>query len=169
MKTSSKVHVAENGVAIWKSGATKRGSAPKGTSWFPPITELSLPLVSPCHETSKRVVLGLKDSAWALGSVESVEQQQNGAEADDRAEDQRVPPLPQVDPLDQIVDGGEAIWEGRRLKKVPTSRVEGNVPTSWSEWNQLKQEENWTSGPKETKDEAELSMIKNIYDNKQSK
>lgn len=75
-------------------------------------SQSSVSLGSPCHEISKRVVLGLKDCNWPLGSVQSIEQEQNGAEADDWTEDQRVPPLPQVDPLDQIVDGREPIWEG---------------------------------------------------------
>lgn len=44
-----------------------------------------------------------------LPSVQSVEQQENGADADHRAQDERVPSFPQVDSLDEVVDGGEPV------------------------------------------------------------
>lgn len=47
-----------------------------------------------------------------LTSVQSVEQQQDGAEADHRAQDERIPSFPQVDSLDEVVDGGEPVSEG---------------------------------------------------------
>lgn len=43
--------------------------------------------------------------------MQSVEQQENGADADHGAQDERVPSFPQVDPLDEIVDGGEPVSE----------------------------------------------------------
>lgn len=43
--------------------------------------------------------------------MKGVEQQKNGADADDGAEDERVPSLPQVDSLDQIVDGRKTIGQ----------------------------------------------------------
>lgn len=42
-------------------------------------------------------------------SVKSVEQEENGADANHCAEDERVPSLSQVDPLDEIVDGRETV------------------------------------------------------------
>lgn len=55
MKTSSKVHVAENGVPIRRGGPTEHGPALKWTSRFPPIAELGLvQLGSPCHDMSSR-------------------------------------------------------------------------------------------------------------------
>ena len=50
--------------------------------------------------------------------MKSVEQQENGADADHCAEDERVPSLPQVDSLDEIVDGWETVLENRELKKI---------------------------------------------------
>lgn len=46
-------------------------------------------------------------------SVQSVEQQQDGADADHGAEDEGVPSLTQVDSLDEIVDGGEPVSQGQ--------------------------------------------------------
>lgn len=42
-------------------------------------------------------------------SVERIEQEENGADADHCAEDEGVPSLPQVDSLDEIVDGWETV------------------------------------------------------------
>lgn len=42
-------------------------------------------------------------------SVKSVEEEEDGADTDHCAEDEGVPSLPQVDSLDQTVDGGETI------------------------------------------------------------
>lgn len=50
--------------------------------------------------------------------MKSVEQEENGADADHRAEDERVPSLPQVDSLDEVVDGWETVWESRKLRKT---------------------------------------------------
>lgn len=41
--------------------------------------------------------------------MKSVEQEEDGADADHCAEDERVPSLPQVDSLDEIVDGWETV------------------------------------------------------------
>ena len=49
--------------------------------------------------------------------MESVEQEEDGADADHRAEDERVSSLPQVDSLDEIVDGRETVLQSRELKK----------------------------------------------------
>ena len=50
--------------------------------------------------------------------MESVEQEEDGADADHRAEDERVSSLPQVDSLDEIVDGRETVLQSRELKKI---------------------------------------------------
>lgn len=42
-------------------------------------------------------------------SVKGIEQEENGADADHCAKDERVPSLPQVDSLDEIVDGWETV------------------------------------------------------------
>lgn len=44
-------------------------------------------------------------------SVEGVEQQEDGADANHATEDQRVSPLAQIDFLDEVVDGREAIGQ----------------------------------------------------------
>lgn len=49
---------------------------------------------------------------WML--VESIEQEENGADADHSAKDKGVPSLSKVDSLDEIVDGWETIWESKR-------------------------------------------------------
>lgn len=41
--------------------------------------------------------------------MERIEEEENGADPNHSAEDQRVPSLSQVDSLDQIVDGWETI------------------------------------------------------------
>lgn len=41
--------------------------------------------------------------------MKSIKQEQDGADADHCAQDERVSPLPQVDSLDEIVDGRETI------------------------------------------------------------
>lgn len=46
----------------------------------------------------------------AKASVESVEQQEDGADANHRAQNYRVPPLAQIDFLDEAIDGGETVW-----------------------------------------------------------
>lgn len=53
-----------------------------------------------------------------LPSVQSVEKQEDGADANDRAEDKRVPSFTQVDPLDEIVDGGEPVSESQGLRSI---------------------------------------------------
>lgn len=50
--------------------------------------------------------------------MEGVEQEEDGADADHCAEDQGVPPLPQVYSLDEIVDGWETVEEGQKLRKI---------------------------------------------------
>lgn len=42
-------------------------------------------------------------------SVECVKQQEYGADANHRTQNERVPPLAQIDFLDETVDGGETI------------------------------------------------------------
>lgn len=70
-----------------------------------PDPELRAPLpsppLSPLSPSSPRTGL----------SMQSVEQQEDGAEADHRAQDEGVPSFPQVDSLDKIVDGGEPVSE----------------------------------------------------------
>lgn len=41
--------------------------------------------------------------------MKSIEQEENGADADDCAKDERVSSLPQVDSLDEIVDSWETV------------------------------------------------------------
>lgn len=43
--------------------------------------------------------------------MKSVEQEENGTDADHCAEDERVSSLPQVDSLDEIVDGWETVGQ----------------------------------------------------------
>lgn len=43
--------------------------------------------------------------------MKSIEQEENGADADHCTEDERVPSLSQVDSLDEVVDSWEAVWE----------------------------------------------------------
>lgn len=45
-------------------------------------------------------------------SMESVQEQQDGADADDAAQNEGIPPLPKVDPLDQAVHCWKTVWEG---------------------------------------------------------
>lgn len=45
-----------------------------------------------------------------MPSVECIKQQQDGADANDTSEDERVTPLPEVDPLYQAVDGRKAVF-----------------------------------------------------------
>lgn len=42
-------------------------------------------------------------------SVQRVEQEEDHADASHPAQNERVPPLAQIDFLDEVVDGGEAI------------------------------------------------------------
>lgn len=51
----------------------------------------------------------LKHFTRSACSVKSIEQEENGADADHCAEDEGVPSLPQVDSLDEIVDGWETV------------------------------------------------------------
>lgn len=44
-----------------------------------------------------------------MHSVKSIEEEENGADADHCAQDERVPSLPQVDSLDEIIDGWETV------------------------------------------------------------
>lgn len=57
--------------------------------------------------------ISLSGSGPDVPSVQSVEQQQDGADADHGAEDEGVPSLTQVDSLDEIVDGGEPVSQGQ--------------------------------------------------------
>ena len=41
--------------------------------------------------------------------MKSIEEEKNGADTDHRAKDERVPSLPQVDSLDEIVNSGETV------------------------------------------------------------
>lgn len=50
--------------------------------------------------------------------MKSIEQQQNGADSDHSAEDERVPSLPEVDPLDHIVDSWEAVYKSQTVRNV---------------------------------------------------
>lgn len=43
--------------------------------------------------------------------MKSIEQEENGADADDCAKDERVSSLPQVDSLDEIVDSWETVGQ----------------------------------------------------------
>lgn len=54
-------------------------------------------------------------------SVKGIEQEEDGAEANHGAEDEGVPPLPQVDSLDQIVDGRESICGSWNAKEIHES------------------------------------------------
>lgn len=47
--------------------------------------------------------------------MERVEQEEDSADADHGAQDERVPSLPQVDSLDEIVDGWETVLESAEL------------------------------------------------------
>lgn len=49
--------------------------------------------------------------------MESIEQEENGADADHSAEDEGVPSLSQIDSLDETVDSWETIWESKRQRK----------------------------------------------------
>lgn len=62
--------------------------------------------------------IGLSGSGPDVPSVQSVEQQEDGADADHRAQDEGVPPFTQVDPLDEIVDGGEPVSQGQALGNI---------------------------------------------------
>lgn len=48
-------------------------------------------------------------------SMEGVEEQQDGADADDAAQDEGIPSLPEVDPLDQAVHGWKTVCQGIHL------------------------------------------------------
>lgn len=74
----------------------------------PPITELSL-LGFPLAIKEQISPAPLQISTRPMCSVKSVEQEENGADANHCAEDERVPSLSQVDPLDEIVDGRETV------------------------------------------------------------
>lgn len=74
----------------------------------PPITEFSLP-GGYKEQIDPAPLKGFHHQVWP--SVKSIEQEEDGADADHCAEDERVPSLPQVDSLDEIVDGWETIGQ----------------------------------------------------------
>lgn len=47
--------------------------------------------------------------------MEGVEEQQDGADADDAAQDEGIAALPEVDPLDQAVHGWKTVCQGIHL------------------------------------------------------
>lgn len=55
------------------------------------------------------------ESRGEHASMESVEEQQDGADADDAAQDEGIPPLPEVDPLDQAVHCWKTVCQGIHL------------------------------------------------------
>lgn len=59
-----------------------------------------------------------KEFTRSVHSVKGIEQEENGADTDHCAQDERVPPLPQVDSLDEIIDGWETVLESQRLRKI---------------------------------------------------
>lgn len=69
----------------------------------PSITELNV-LVGEATLQEEQI-----NPAAIKPSVKRIEQEENGADADHRAEDEGVPSLPQVDSLDEIVDGWETV------------------------------------------------------------
>lgn len=71
----------------------------------PPITQLSPQRVSMLQRADESCLF--KD--WV--SVEGIEQEENGANANHRAKDQRVPSLSQVDSLNEVVDSWETVWK----------------------------------------------------------
>lgn len=70
------------------------------------------PLQVPHSKAGRR---GGGQSPGADLSVECIQQQQDGADANDASKDERVTPLPKVDPLYQAVDGGKAVGQGVHL------------------------------------------------------
>ena len=53
--------------------------------------------------------------------MESVQQEENGADANHPAQNEGVPPFPQVDPLDEVVDRREAVFGGQlKIKQIAT-------------------------------------------------
>lgn len=70
------------------------------------------PLQVPHSKAGRR---GGGQSPGADLSVECIQQQQDGADANDASKDERVAPLPKVDPLYQAVDGGKAVGQSVHL------------------------------------------------------
>lgn len=58
--------------------------------------------------------------------MESIEEEEDGADPDHSAEDERVPSLSQVDSLDQVVDGWKTIWGGGA-----TVKDDNDVTSNW--------------------------------------
>lgn len=54
-------------------------------------------------------VLEVRISLTSRTSVQSVEQEKDDADANHPTQNKRVPPLAQIDFLDEVVDGGETI------------------------------------------------------------
>lgn len=87
----------------------------------------------------------MAESRGEQPSMEGVEEQQDGADADHAAQDERIAALAQVDPLDQAVHGWKTVWEGSESRaqhkqgctnKPP--RLDGEMPTlpSWRKQEQ---------------------------------
>lgn len=55
------------------------------------------------------------ESPGAVLSVERIQQQQDGADANDASKDERVAPFPKVDPLYQAVHGRKAVGQSVHL------------------------------------------------------
>lgn len=49
--------------------------------------------------------------------MKRIEEEENGADADYCAKDERVPSLTQVEPLDEAVDGWESVWRSHKVKE----------------------------------------------------
>lgn len=57
----------------------------------------------------------MAESRGKQPSMEGVEEQQDGADADDAAQDEGIAALPEVDPLDQAVHGWKTVCQGIHL------------------------------------------------------
>lgn len=58
---------------------------------------------------------GSGQSSGAVLSVEGIQQQQDGTDANDTSKDERVTSLPEVDPLYQAVHSGKAVGQSIHL------------------------------------------------------
>ena len=63
-------------------------------------------------------------SAGPVALSQRKEKQDNDTHGYDSAQDERVPPLAEVDLLDEAVDEGEARWGERRSRKTDTPRAQ---------------------------------------------
>lgn len=61
-------------------------------------------------------------------SMESVEEQQDGADADDAAQNEGIPSLPEVDPLDQAVHCWKTVWEGSESRAWQQTGIHQQAP-----------------------------------------